>query len=246
MFLNSLTEVDFKKDTHQYFRNGFEYVSQSKFVGIFEPKFDDRIVHACAKKEGITSAQMQERWDKKRNDASDHGNSIHGPLEDAELGKAYSIEYLQLVDEIRTLTQPCKQVIPEKILYLDDYRIAGTADRVQIRCVQNKRQVIDIFDYKTNISKGITLYSSSYKNDKWNHYPESRFLGPISHMEYSLYHKDCLQLSLYMYMCETNYEMIPGRMGILYINSNLEVRNIPVPYLRYEIIEMLKFYKQLK
>ena len=246
MLLGSTVEVNFVEQGHQYFRNKIEYVSQSAFVNIFEPKFDESIVHNCAKAEGITSAQMQARWDKTRDDAAAYGTMVHNALENAELGKPYPAKYNRLIDEIRVLTSPYKQVIPEKILYLDEYHLAGTGDRPQIRCVQGGQQVVDIFDYKTNVSKGITLYSSAFKRDKWNHYPESRFLGPISHLEYSLYHKDCLQLSLYMYMCELNYNALPGRMGILYINSELEVRNIPVPYLKYEIEAMLKFYKELK
>ena len=148
MLLSSTVEVDFVEQGHQYFRKGIEYVSQSKFVSIFEPEFDKTIVHSCAKREGITSAQMQARWDKIRDDAANYGTMIHNALENAELGKPYPTKYCRLVDEIRVLTSPYKMVIPEKILYLDEYHLAGTGDRPQIRCVQGGRQVVDIFDFQ--------------------------------------------------------------------------------------------------
>ena len=245
MKLSSDVEVEFKKDTHQYFRGGSEYLSQSSFVKIFEPLFDPKIVHASAKAAGISSEVMQAQWDKKRDDAGVYGTEIHDVLEKSWYGYKVEDKYELLVDQVRTLIQPSRQQIPEKIFYLDRAKLAGTADLPSIRCVQNSAQVLDIFDYKTNIAKGVTLYAAKFKDGKWSHY-NSRFLGPISHLEYTLFNKYVLQLSLYMYMAECNYVVIPGRMGIIHIDPSLEARLIPVPYMKYEIKAMIDYYLQLK
>lgn len=247
MLLTSQIEVDFEPVEHRYFRHGNEYLSQSGFVKIFEPKFNQQLVHLCAKSNGISSAEQQAQWDLKKDTAGEYGTEIHNVIEDSWKGKPYPAKYNCMIDEIRTLVQPSRQVFPEKIMYLDQYRIAGTADLPSERCVTKGHQVLDIFDYKTNLAKGITIYSSQFKNGSWKHYHDtSRFLGPLSHLENTLYNKYALQLSLYMYMAEVAYQVIPGRMGILYINSELHAQNIAVPYLKYEIKEMLDFYSQLK
>ena len=246
MLLTSEIEVDFEPVEHRYFRRGVEYLSQSKFVKIFEPQFNPNLVHMCARANGISSAQQQAQWDLKKNIAGEYGTDIHDTIERSWKGLPYDPKYNCMVDEIRTLVQPSRQVFPEKILYLDQFSVAGTGDLPSERCVTKGQQVLDIFDYKTNLAKGITLYSSQFKKGEWKHYHDSRFLAPISHLEYTLYNKYALQLSLYMYMSEVAYHVIPGRMGLLNVDSELHVKNIPVPYMRYEIKEMLDYYSQLK
>lgn len=245
MKLSSDIEVEFRKETHQYFRHGLEYISQSKFVKIFEPGFDPKIVHASAKARGITSEVMQKEWDLKRDMAGVYGTGIHDVLERSWYGQKPESKYELLVDQVRMLIQPSKQQFPEKIFYLDHAKIAGTADLPCERCIKGGSQVLDIYDYKTNIAKGITLYNAKFQNGKWSHY-DSRFLGPISHLEYTLFNKYALQLSLYMYMAEYNYAITPGRMGIIHIDPVLEARLIPVPYMKYEIEAMINYYLQLK
>lgn len=246
MKLTSEIEVEFKEDTHQYFRHGSEYLSQSGFVKIFEPMFDKNIVHHSARAAGISSEAMQQQWDKKRDDAGEYGTEIHDVIEGSWMGKTIPPLYEEMIDTIRTLIQPSKIQFPEKILYYDPAKIAGTADLPSQRTVFQGQQVLDIFDYKTNRAKGITLYSSKFKDGKWSHYGESRFLGPVSHLECTLYNKYSLQLSLYMYMAEHAYGVIPGRMGILYIDPALRVSLIPVPYMKREIESMIDYYLQLK
>lgn len=247
MLLTSEIEVDFEPVEHRYFRRGVEYLSQSKFVKIFEPQFNPNLVHICAKANGISSTQQQAQWDLKKNIAGDYGTEIHSVIEHSWKGLPFDPKYNCMIDEIRTLVQPSRQVFPEKILYLDQFGIAGTGDLPSERCVTKGQQLLDFFDYKNYLSKGMVLYSSQLKNGKWNHYHDTnRFLGPISHLEYTVYNKCALQLSLYMYMSEIAYHVIPGRMGVLNIDSELHVKNIPVNYMRSEIKEMLEYYSQLK
>lgn len=245
--LTSVPEVEFIKDSHQYFRSGVEYLSQSHFVKIFEPGFNQNLVGICARKNGITREQQQAQWNKKKNDAAGHGNVIHDMLEKYFKGFSVDPKYNDLCGQVRTLIQPSRMVFPEKIMYYDDLSIAGTADLPSERGIIGGRQVLDIFDYKTNVSKGITLYSSKLKEDgKWTHYSDRWFLGPISHLEHTLYNKGSLQLSIYMYMAEVAYGAIPGRMALLYIDSELNCRPMPVPYLKYEVKAMFEYYSQLK
>jgi hypothetical protein len=245
--LTSVPEVDFIKDSHQYFRSGIEYTSQSHFVKIFEPGFPEAALKGCARSNGITVEAQRAIWDKKKDDAADHGNIIHDMLEKYFLGHPVDAKYLCLCEQVRTLIQPSRIVFPEKIFYYDDLRIAGTADLPSERGVAGGRQILDIFDYKTNVSKGITLYTSKLKEDgKWSHYGDRWFLKPIDHLEHTLFNKYALQLSIYMYMAEVAYGVIPGRMALLYIDSELNCRPMAVPYLKYEVKAMFEYYSQLK
>ena len=81
MLLTSAEEVEFREKTHQYFRFGREYLSQSSFVKIFEPKFDrEGRSRMVAKARGVTQEQVLREWDKKRDDAAEYGTGIHAVI----------------------------------------------------------------------------------------------------------------------------------------------------------------------
>lgn len=233
--------VFLKEDTHQYFDlEGTEYMSASKFIGLFYKKFDANVVAGfTAQSEGITKEEVLEKWDGQ----TKNGTRIHN-----------GIERFNKTTEILPADEPLRPAIlnissqykgyyrlyNEQVLYLRDELVAGTTDVVGV-CTSSPKSVIDIGDYKT-YNKGINQKEVNKDGNFRNEY----MLGPLSHLQNSSYNKLCLQISLYAYMFQRmtkQYERKIGRLFGHWINPENPLINyqIPVAYLYYEIEAMLDY-----
>lgn len=119
---------------------------------------------------------------------------------------------------------------PELIMWNDEYKIAGTSDRIFIETLGIGRAV-DVDDYKTNNVIDKKSFYEKGKGHKMMQYP----LNHIMDCKHNHYH---LQVSVYAYMLE--------QMGF-------EVRNVgyhhinflnKLPYMRDEVIVLLNHYRQ--
>lgn len=249
-FVSSYNEVEFVEKTHQYFYEGQELLPVSSFIKVFEPVFPKmQAAMGIAKRDGMTVNAVLKMWDDKRDKAAAYGTNIHNILEKGWIkGKVPSM-YVDMFESVKLLTMPRKRAFPEKIFFNKEFGVAGTADLPQERCKKSfngrKLQIIDIFDYKTNTAKGVTLYDSRLKDMSWVH-DMKYFNGPISHLEFTLYNKYALQMSIYALMCEWYYDVIIGRLGIIYVDLSLTPSIIPTPYLKYEAEAMFKWHQNAK
>ena len=218
--------------------NGEAYESVSHFIGRFtEPFNGDMIAARCAGKGkymGMTKAQVLQAWEDNKNEAIDHGNRLHDALE--------MFEKTTIIDPKNEDLRPFIMAImkyyegyyrsyPETLFYSEKYKLSGTADKPMAR-TSSKKSIIDIDDYKTNLSKGIEYES-----------PYGKFmLGPLSHLEDCNYNKYSLQLSIYSYLLEQLTGRKIGKLNIMYIPADdfLSFRRIPTPYLKYEVMQMLE------
>ena len=86
-------EIVFTEADHKYLSivNGKEinYTSVTCLVGSCFPQFDPTgaIAERCAKKEGITVAELKERWAAKGRESCRLGTRMHECCEDIELGR---------------------------------------------------------------------------------------------------------------------------------------------------------------
>jgi len=123
-------------------------------------------------------------------------------------------------------------------LWRHDWRIAGRADKPTIETIDGIRYM-HIEDYKTNKiirTEGFTERDGAKR----------KMLGPISHLEDCELTHYTLQLSLYQYMGEY-FGFRPGNRRIIHFQHEIEGLGTPspkiieLPYLRNEIIMMLKY-----
>ena len=179
-------------------------------------------------------------------------NTIYNPIKN---DKKYSHNLLEL--------KPGHTYL-ELMLFLHKYKICGQADKVII----NKNKMSSVLDYKTN-DKEITPELTPFYNKKLGRKVIKRFLAPISNIGINDYWKYALQLSLYAYILEVHgYPPITNviehvitewkplsklHKKDLVLSEDLELnrarvfvekREIPVPYLRSEVIRMLEYYRQ--
>jgi len=169
--------VTLNEETHTYTNQyGQEYLSVSKFLGLFSKKFDrENISKAYANKNGISQELVLADWDKKRDDSIDHGNRIHNALEKYIRSTVIDPENEDLRPMILSIANEYSsyyRIFPEEIISNDDFLLAGKTDN-RFQLTSSSKSVISFGDYKTNQRNGI-LYENKYGQ---------YMLGPISHLQ---------------------------------------------------------------
>lgn len=227
--------VYFKEDTHQYFNSstGDEYYSGTRFLHLFEPEFDkDTISKRVALKEGKTQQQVLAEWAAINKESTDKGSRIHLAMENF-------IKFEEQLDEYKVLYETFKKCVgndyryaeaihSEKLLWIDEYKIAGTADLI----IDHKNNEFSVGDFKTN--KKFEYYSGF----------GNRMKAPVEHLSQCQHNLYALQLSLYAYM----YSLLTGKkvrhLFLMHCNNlNEGWKYISCNYLKYEVQFMLKYYK---
>jgi len=251
--LGSQTFISFKEDTHQYFDpDGNEYSSVSKVNTSVTPAFDRNGISMImagikAKADGMTVQRAQQiilqDWDHKRDSAIARGNWIHDNLEQYLLSGKCDDKLIHVGKRMASFVSPYYKYFSEALIYIEQYNVAGQADLV-VQRQKNKNGVFDFYDFKTNESKGI--YYDSIKREAngkiKKHY--NRFLySPVEHLEHSNYNIYSLQLSLYAFMASVTFNIKVGQLAILFIDENLNIRRLPVAYLKYEVMALLDAYQ---
>lgn len=236
-------KVTLDKESHKYYdEDGNELTSLSRVLNYFEQPFDEdgKIAEAVARKYNKSKEEIQREWKSKGKEATDHGTRIHDALELYDKTTLINDKELEpLIRDIAKRFIGYKKMYSEQIYYSHLHMIAGTADKPCMR-VMGKNPVLDIYDYKTNLSKGIEYLS---KYGKWMYFP-------LNHLEQCNYNRYSLQLSAYMYMAELMYKIRPGRLGIISVSKQALDKDyigpmyklIPVPYMRNEVEMMFNMY----
>lgn len=194
--------ITFTEADHKYRSviNGreIEYVSGTGFIGKYFKPFDPTgaITARCAKKEGISVAELKARWAEKGKRSCYYGTRLHETCEDVLHRRPFRNKPEDFAEELRfkhgvkiaqNILKKYDIVGIEQIVFSHKLPvpIAGTID---LLCKSKADGTYCIFDWKTNA-----------EIDQENKY-QSFCLDPISHVpDTSLGHYS-LQLSLYQYL----------------------------------------------
>jgi hypothetical protein len=266
--------LKFEDEGHKYYTDdGFEWVSVTKLVEQFKEKFDaPKVAEKCskgknAKYKGKTPEQILAMWDKENKRATDLGSWYHNKREKATLEcntitrDGIELPIISPLIDGKVKSAPDQTLVegvyPEHLVYLRSASICGQADRVEV--VGDR---IDVYDYKTN--KEIKMRGYEFLKKK-----KKMMLGPLRHLEDCEFNHYALQLSVYMYvMLKYNYNLNPGVLEIHHITFEKDgedengfpilardplgepiiekVTPIKLPYLKKEVIAMLKWLKEHK
>lgn len=233
-------KVKLNKDSHQYYDNdGNRYMSVSKVLEFIKPLFKrDELSKLTAAKRGISQEEILAEWDATAKIAQDHGTDIHESLEyfqnTAQI-KPQHVSYEPMIRSISATYNDYAKVYQEEILYDEEYMVAGMTDKL-LHVTSHKNSKFVIEDFKTNLNKGIQFYDTYGKH----------LLHPVEHFESCNYNTYALQLSIYAWM----YERMTGRrvrnLNIIYIppTNFMDWKRIPVPYLKSDVENILRFYKE--
>lgn len=232
-------KVKLEPISHKYYDDkGLQYMSISAVLELIKPLFErDKLSTMTANKRGISQEEVLAEWTATSKVATDHGTRVHESLEHYQNTasiKEGDEKFEPMIKSISATYIDYGKVYQEECLYDEEYRIAGTADKI-FAVTTHKGSKFDIEDYKTNLSKGIVTF------DKYG----KTLLHPVEHMEHCNFNHYALQLSFYAYMLERLTNRRVRQMHITYIPADnfLNWRKIPVPYLKTDVINILKFYK---
>jgi len=251
----------------------FEWVSVTKLVHQFVEPFDaPKMAVHCSKGKnpkyrGKDPKDILAMWDKESNRSTMLGSWYHNQREKDMLQfktiTRDGIELPIIPTKVETGVKYAPEqkvgpgIYPEHFVYLRSASICGQADRVEV--VGDR---LDIYDFKTNKEikmKGYQFYDGTRK----------KMLGPVRHLDDCEFNHYALQLSIYMYVIwKHNYHLKPGKIQIHHVEFEVErldengfpihaldaagdpiikkVNRIDLPYMKKEVIAMLKWLQKNK
>ncbi len=263
-------ELQFTAETHKYETikdPARKWISATGILKLFTEPFDQEAVAlACSKKKkskwyGMIPRKIIELWDKESKRATDLGSWYHDQREEGVAScetvrrNGIDLPVVRPIMEGDLKLSPNQSITPgiypEHFVYLKSAMMCGQADRVEV--VGN---VVNVYDYKTNkkLKEAYTNWEGKTK----------MMQGPLAHIEDSDLMHYALQLSIYMYIIiKHNPKLRPGSMFIYHIQFEeegkddygypitkytdkgdpivKEVVQIPVPYLKDEVISIIHY-----
>ena len=234
MQLNNLftKDIELIKDIHKYKHidePDLDFTSVTTFIEYFFKGFDPikvakKLIKNYSKYSEYTVDSLTQEWAK----TAEYGTYIHEEIENwirkrippKEPKSKNGINWLKNY----TMTSDY-DIFPEMIIYSKELKIAGTIDILALDKVTNE---YDLIDWKTSKKIERSAFGGKVGIKKaTNNIPDCNY-----------YHYT-LQLSLYRYILEKFYGLSIRNQLIAHLKDDY-ARGIEVPYMRDEILKMLK------
>lgn len=243
IFHKYFNDISFNDDTHTYRKNNLDYISVTSLLHEYSQPFDsDIIATKTAKSRGVSKESLLKEWKEKGDTSARKGKYIHKSIEnflkkneiDTNL---YSVEINQFIKFYNEFLMNKQIIYLEKVLYDDNYKIAGTIDCL---AYDNKENTLYYIDWKTN--EKFTISNKYQKLKK-----------PLNKYEQSNKEVYSLQLSFYRYMIEENvlieddYNFIKDKsinMVVQFSDKNEDYKIHNLPYYKYSVIQTLNHYNK--
>jgi hypothetical protein len=228
--------ISFDEASHKYTVEGVNLQSVTNVVENCFPKFDAQL-HAktTAAKTGMTEEEVIAMWERKGKESRELGTAMHQKIESYYQGKhPYEDDAFRLfkifADKVKL--EPFRT---EWAVYDTDYNIAGTIDFVDY---QDGKYTI--YDWKRSdkiIANGMPVKVSKY---------QEKGLYPLEHLENCAYYHYALQLSLYKFILEKNYDIKVSdlRLGIFHPSYD-KPYVLRMPYLENEVKTLMELRSEV-
>ena len=221
------SKISFRESDHIYMVDGVPLDSVTSFVTNCFPKFNANF-YAKRKAEelGKRPEEVLAEWEKKGQESRELGTAMHRKIEDYYLGKNPTSD--ETFDLFRIFANKIilKPYRTEWAVYDWEHKIAGTIDFVDY---QNGEYII--YDWKRSskliAGNGLPIKRSIHGE---------KALPPIDHLDDTPYYHYALQLGLYKYILEKEYNIKVSklRLGIFHPSYN-KPYIVEMPYLEDEI-----------
>lgn len=230
------SNISFHASDHTYIVNGIHLKSVTTFVNNAFPKFDVE-VHAKQKAEklGISMQEVIEMWEQKGKESRDLGTIMHQKIENYFKGIDSPNDEAFMLFKTFANNFKLSPYRTEWSVYDWDYKIAGTIDFVDY---QNGE--FSIYDWKRSdkiIANGLPI-----KNNKYG----EKGIYPLENLDNSPYYHYALQLSLYKFILERNYNIKVSklRLGIFHPSYN-KPYILEMPYLEKELNSIFNLHSEI-
>ena len=178
-----------------------------------------------ASRMGITPQEVINMWEKKGQESRDLGTEMHKKIENYYLGNDSNVDDTFRLFMMFTKRFDLKPYRTEWAVYDIDHNIAGTIDFLDY---QDGKYTI--YDWKRSdkiIENGMPVKISKY---------QEKGLHPLENLENCAYYHYALQLSLYKFILEKNYDINVSelRLGIFHPTYD-KPYVLKMPYLENEV-----------
>ena len=162
---NKKVKIFFTEKDHSYIdSNNKRYISVTTLISKAFPIFESEIIaEKCAKRDGLTTEEVLNKWEEKRVAAANNGTRLHENCENYILGNLNKMldpkdinekirfdAALRIIKNIKEKYKP-KSLEPEKLVFSPDFGIAGSIDLL----VKISELKYIIFDWKV-LSKDLS------------------------------------------------------------------------------------------
>lgn len=224
--------VQLEEQSHTYFLTdnpSVTFTSCTNFIGEFFEKFDELAVATALSKKPQHMGKSIEHFLEEWKHARDFGTRVHLEIEQSikHQSKSHNLSNQAqnaLLWVQNFLPQTRYEILPEVLIYSEDLKLAGTID---LLIFDKKTQEYSLLDWKTNKRISKTAF-----NNKTGIHPQSQSIPDCNYIKYSL------QLSLYRYILEKNYNLTVAKQGIVHLKPT-HFENISCQYLQTEIEQIL-------
>ncbi len=229
--------ISFDEKSHTYFIDKRKVnCSVTEFVHSFFPKFNsDEIIdkwyniwqgNENSKYFGYSKEDILQEWDDIRDEASQKGTLLHNSIDEYSISKQLpslnSIPEFKYYLEFESDYDEFECVSSEWAIFDEELDIAGTIDRIS-KCSEGKYH---LFDWKRS------------KEIKENSQDEAHF--PINYIPNANYWKYALQLNMYSYILEKNYDIVIDSMSLVLLHPKYDSYKVfSVKPMKKEIEEMI-------
>jgi hypothetical protein len=230
----------FNEDEHKYIHKvtGEQYISCTTLISKYKNKFHTELIaQKCYEKglidpnykyAGMSKDEIKNEWEKINKEALRKGNKWHFKNEIETLWNETNLprDYNDYIFDLSKLEDG---VYPELRLWLDKYKLAGTADKVII-----EKPFVDIYDHKTN--KRVLSKVG---------FDDQMMLEPLDYLPDSDYYHYELQLNIYAWIL-SQYGFKPRYIEIFH-KRFLDDEPIPeeekLPFINDDKLRTVKTYK---
>lgn len=223
--------ITFDAENHRYTAGDITFKSVTTLVEECFEKFDtDYWAQRAARKQGLPVSVIKAQWEAKAERARNLGTLMHDKIERYYLGEEPESD-----DTFRLFEQFASNVKlspyrTEWAIFDEESRIAGTLDF--LHCDDGEFRIYDWKRSDKIIENGVPVRTNRYGKTA---------LRLIAHIPDTTYWHYALQVSIYRYILEKNYNINvkSGHLVVLH-PSNTTYYVVNVPYLRTEVETLLR------
>jgi len=226
----------FDDKLHRYTYNGDVLQSVTNFVENCFPMFDvEYHAKGVAARQGKPTQEIIAMWERKGQESRERGTEMHNKIEKYYQGISSPEDETFRLFKMFASKVILKPYRTEWAVFDEEFKIAGTIDFVDY---QNGKYTI--FDWKRSdklVANEMPIKASIYK---------SKGLYPLEHLEDCPYYHYALQLSLYKFILEKNYNIRVEdlRLGVFHPSYN-KPYVLKIPYLGKEVNALMALRSEI-
>lgn len=234
------SRIEFIEESHKYIVDGNpNTISVSELISKFFPEFDSKHwAPIKAKQRGITTEEILNEWELKRDEAAQLGTNLHKEIENYYNELPYNDElpgfkhFLEFKEKYSTM----EKFRTEWRIFDEELMVAGTIDMVYYN---SSKDSYYMFDWKRS-EKVVDQFGNPLRPDF------DYAFGELGHLSDNSFNKYSLQLNIYKHILEKRYGIKISSMNLLVLHPNYDTyRHVAIDDMTKEVKYIMEQAKNL-